>query len=78
MLNLCFRLESLTRHLEDTIEERSEELAENKNNAESLLCELLPKSVFNNLKCGLTVEPEMFNDVTISFSDIVNFTRYVA
>ena len=73
--NMAARLEAHTRHLEDIVAERSQEVIQEKNRVENLLCELLPRSVFRQLQNGKRVEPETFDEVTLFFSDIVSFTR---
>ena len=57
---------------------RSRLLFEEKEKMEFLLRELLPKSIAENLKRGLKVDPETFEEVTIFFSDVVSFTRISA
>ena len=69
------RMEAHTRHLEEIVEHRSLELVTEKARAENLLCELLPKSVFEQLKLGKQVQPETFEEVTMFFSDIEGFTK---
>lgn len=76
--SMATRLEAHTRRLEDIVMERSMELADEKAITENLLCELLPKSVFEQLRAGNKVEPETFEQVTLFFSDIVSFTRISA
>ena len=68
------RLEEHTKHLEETVQERSLELEAEKTKAETLICELLPPSVFEQLKKGKQVEPETFKEATLFFSDIEGFT----
>ena len=68
------RLEAHTKHLEDIVQERSLELEAEKTKAETLICELLPPSVFEQLKKGMQIEPETFKEATLFFSDIVGFT----
>ena len=68
------RLEVHTKHLEDIVQKRSLELEAEKTKAETLVCELLPPSVFEQLKKGMQVEPETFKEATLFFSDIVGFT----
>lgn len=43
--------------------------------SERLLHTILPKRVADELKNGRTSEPELFDDVSIFFSDFVNFTE---
>ena len=57
---------------------RSQDLQDEKNKVEHLLHELLPVSVAEKLIIGKTVLPEVFDEVTIFFSDIVSFTRICA
>jgi class 3 adenylate cyclase len=47
-------------------------------NAESLLYELIPASVAEELKEGLRVPAESYESVSIYFSDIVGFTSMSA
>ena len=75
MLN---RMEVHTRNLEDIVEQRSFELVAEKSRAETLICELLPRSVFDQLKTGTQIEPEHFDKVTIFSSDIEGFTKIAA
>ena len=76
--SMAARLEAHTRRLEEIVEERSQELADQKIRAEMLVCELLPKSVYYQLKAGETVEPETFEIISMFFSDIVGFTKISA
>ena len=69
------RMEAHTRYLEEIVKQRSLELVTEKARAESLICELLPKSVFEQLKLGKQVQPETFEEVTMFFSDIEGFTK---
>ena len=72
--SILHRLEAHTKHLEDIVQERSLELEAEKAKAETLICELLPPSVFEHLKKGEQVPPETFKDATLFFSDIEGFT----
>lgn len=54
---------------------QSNDLRLEKIKAESLISSLLPTSVYQKILSGINVEPETFEEVTISFTDIVGFTR---
>ncbi len=72
------RLEQHTRTLEEKVLERNKEVISEKSMLESLLCELLPKAIVDELKMGGAIQPETFDACTIFFSDIVGFTRISA
>ena len=72
------RLEAHTQYLEEVVELRSSELVAEKALSENLICELLPRCVFEQLKQGKQVKPETFEQVTMFFSDIEGFTKIAA
>ncbi|KAG5680913.1 hypothetical protein PVAND_010391 [Polypedilum vanderplanki] len=71
-------LEKYSNNLEELIKERTEQLDMERKKTEQLLNRMLPSSVAEKLKMGLAVDPEIFSEVTIYFSDIVGFTTIAA
>ncbi|ESP02583.1 hypothetical protein LOTGIDRAFT_138191, partial [Lottia gigantea] len=76
--NLLKRMELYANNLEKMVDEKTQEVKEEKKRSEELLYQILPKSVAERLKCGLRVEPEAFDCITIYFSDICGFTTISA
>ncbi|GFQ73082.1 receptor-type guanylate cyclase Gyc76C [Trichonephila clavata] len=78
MDNMMDMMERYANNLEDLVDERTAQLAEEQNKTEALLHRMLPKSVAEQLMRGEAVIPESFDAVTIYFSDIVGFTEMSA
>ena len=73
--NMNKMLEKYSKNLEGIVAERTKELEVEKQKSESLLAEMLPRKVMEDLKLGKEIEPESFDCVSIFFSDIVGFTN---
>ncbi|XP_035208191.1 receptor-type guanylate cyclase Gyc76C-like isoform X2 [Stegodyphus dumicola] len=78
MDNMMDMMERYANNLEELVEERTSQLAEEQSKTEALLHRMLPKSVAEQLMRGEAVIPETFDAVTIYFSDIVGFTEMSA
>ncbi|KAJ9578502.1 hypothetical protein L9F63_005231, partial [Diploptera punctata] len=76
--NMLAIMEKYAYNLEGLVQERTNQLMEEKKKTEALLHRMLPKTVAEALKKGNPVEAESFDCVTIYFSDIVGFTQLSA
>ncbi|XP_036408707.1 heat-stable enterotoxin receptor [Megalops cyprinoides] len=74
MDNLIRRLQMYSRNLEHLVEERTALYKAERDRADRLNFMLLPGPVVRSLKETGRVEPELFDEVTVYFSDIVGFT----
>ncbi|XP_077590073.1 guanylyl cyclase C [Stigmatopora nigra] len=74
MDNLIRRLQMYSRTLENLVEERTSLYKAERDRADRLNFMLLPGPVVRSLKETGRVEPELYEEVTVYFSDIVGFT----
>ncbi|CAC5386854.1 Guanylate cyclase soluble subunit beta-2,Soluble guanylate cyclase gcy-31,Retinal guanylyl cyclase 1,Soluble guanylate cyclase gcy-35,Receptor-type guanylate cyclase gcy-28,Retinal guanylyl cyclase 2,Soluble guanylate cyclase 89Db,Heat-stable enterotoxin receptor,Soluble guanylate cyclase 88E,Guanylate cyclase soluble subunit alpha-2 [Mytilus coruscus] len=76
--NLLKRMELYANNLEGIVEERTTKYLHEKQRAENLLYRLLPQSIAHQIQVQGTADPESFDNVTILFTDIVQFTTLSA
>ncbi|EDO36204.1 predicted protein, partial [Nematostella vectensis] len=69
------KMDIYSNNLEVLVEERTRQLEAEKAKTDQLLYEMLPRPVADQLKSGKSVEAELFDQVTVFFSDIVGFTK---
>ncbi|KAJ6645523.1 Guanylate cyclase 32E [Pseudolycoriella hygida] len=76
--NMMAMMEKYANNLEALVDERTDQLQEEKKKTDALLLQMLPRPVAEQLKKGNKVEAETYDMVTIYFSDIVGFTAMSA
>jgi len=76
-MELLSRVNSMLKLTESykTIKNQKEEILNEKQKTEKLLKAILPKKIANELKEFGRTEPELYEDVTVLYSDIVDFTE---
>ncbi|ELU07786.1 hypothetical protein CAPTEDRAFT_103278 [Capitella teleta] len=74
MDNMIAKLEKYASNLEDVVSQRTAQLMEEKKKTDSLLYRMLPRVVAEELKSGHSADAELYDQVTVYFSDIVDFT----
>ncbi|XP_070196504.1 atrial natriuretic peptide receptor 1-like [Littorina saxatilis] len=67
-------MEKYSKHLESIVDERTQQLVEEKQRTDTLLYSMMPRKIADHLKTGHLVMAEWFDACTIYFSDIVGFT----
>uniref|UniRef100_T1JDE2 guanylate cyclase n=1 Tax=Strigamia maritima TaxID=126957 RepID=T1JDE2_STRMM len=72
--NLIFMLEKYTNHLQDLFNEKVSEIHFEKNKTDNLIKHLLPPIIAKQMTQNLDINPELYQNVTILFSNIVGFT----
>lgn len=65
--NMLDMMERYTTNLEAIVDERTDQLIQEKRKTEALLYKMLPPSVADSLRRGQTVEAESYDAVTVFF-----------
>ncbi|KJE90742.1 NPR2 protein [Capsaspora owczarzaki ATCC 30864] len=74
MENMASMLETYSSHLEEQVSKRTDELSQEKQRAEALLHNILPKSIAQRLQHSVELIAEEHKSATVFFSDVVGFT----
>ncbi|XP_055345558.1 atrial natriuretic peptide receptor 1-like [Paramacrobiotus metropolitanus] len=72
------RMEAYAETLESSVAQRTKQLLHEQRKCDELLAEMLPSSIVIILRQGQIVEAEVFDVVSVLFSDIVGFSEMVA
>jgi class 3 adenylate cyclase len=73
--HLLYDLQLANEQLEEKVRLRTKELNEEKEKSERLLLNILPEEIADELKQRGKVQPRRFDDVSMIFLDIVEFTK---
>ncbi|ELT98319.1 hypothetical protein CAPTEDRAFT_91824 [Capitella teleta] len=73
--SMILMLEKYTSNLESTIQDRTHNLLQEKKRSEEILHGILPRTIACQLLQGQAVEPEIYSEVTILFSDLLGFSN---
>ncbi|XP_055354864.1 atrial natriuretic peptide receptor 1-like [Paramacrobiotus metropolitanus] len=72
------RLAAYADQLEWEVETRTKLLHEEMVKCDTLISQILPREIVSRLRVGLAVAPEVFNSVTLSFTDLYGFVEFVS
>ncbi|CAH1775514.1 unnamed protein product [Owenia fusiformis] len=75
---MLIKMEAYANNLEEIVDQRTQELVDEKKKTDALLYNMLPPVIAESLKLGRHVAPEMVENSTVFFSDIVGFTLLAA
>ncbi|KAK3742363.1 hypothetical protein QZH41_019299, partial [Actinostola sp. cb2023] len=75
--NMLTMMGKYTNNLESLVKERTRQLETEKAKTDELLYRMMPRSIADKLKAGLYMRAEIYDHVTIFFSEIVDFTGIV-
>ncbi|XP_035674523.1 atrial natriuretic peptide receptor 1-like [Branchiostoma floridae] len=78
MDNMIVIMEKYAANLESIVADRTKQLVEEQKKTDKLLHSMLPRTVADELKQGRVVSPEMFDQSTVFFSDIIGFSTIAA
>ncbi|XP_055329286.1 atrial natriuretic peptide receptor 1-like [Paramacrobiotus metropolitanus] len=75
---LIKRLASYHAELEHLVTERTQEYVAEKRKSDLILLEIFPKSVFERLRCGIFVTPEIYDSATVMFCSVLGYEQVLA
>ncbi|OQV25796.1 Atrial natriuretic peptide receptor 1 [Hypsibius exemplaris] len=74
---IIVRMGAYAEELEEAVVARTLELEEEQRRCDMLLLEMIPVEIVHKLRHGMPVHPELFDSVSLSFSNLIGFLDFI-